>query len=312
VQPTPLARATAGRESPRMVPTAARSDLRHLPAGRLTGSVGRQACRNSKQDEDMKLPDYEYRGLIAEAWDVLRGDTSNWPDRHFYLSAIHKYGQPVLDVGCGTGRLLLDYSQQGIDIDGVDNSPEMLAICQQKAEDLGLKPKLYEQYVEQLDIPRKYQTILIPSSSLQLIIEPEAVAQAMKRLYDHLLPGGLLIASLMTLWKEGEPLESQGEETGIREHDGATFRRVFRSRFDPDNECEHTEDLYQKIIGDQVVREELHQRSPATRSYNQVQGKKLFERIGFKNIQLFSEFTFDPVKPEDRLFVIIGQKLSAE
>jgi ubiquinone/menaquinone biosynthesis C-methylase UbiE len=260
----------------------------------------------------MKLPDYEYRGLIAEAWDVLRGDTSNWPDRHFYLSAIHKYGQPVLDVGCGTGRLLLDYSQQGIDIDGVDNSPEMLAICQQKAEDLGLKPKLYEQYVEQLDIPRKYQTILIPSSSLQLIIEPEAVAQAMKRLYDHLLPGGLLIASLMTLWKEGEPLESQGEETGIREHDGATFRRVFRSRFDPDNECEHTEDLYQKIIGDQVVREELHQRSPATRSYNQVQGKKLFERIGFKNIQLFSEFTFDPVKPEDRLFVIIGQKLSAE
>jgi ubiquinone/menaquinone biosynthesis C-methylase UbiE len=260
----------------------------------------------------MKLPEYEYKGLMAEAWDVLRGDTSNWSDRHFFLAAIQKYGQPVLDVGCGTGRLLLDYLQQGIDIDGVDNSSEMLAICQRKAEDAKLKPKLYEQYVEEMEIPRKYQTILIPSSSLQLIIEPESVEEAMKRLHDHLLPGGVLVASIMTLWKEGEPLESQGEKTALRAEDGAKFRRVVRSRFDPTSECEHTEDLYQKIIGDTVIAEELHQRSPATRSYSQSQVKELFERVGFQNIQLFSEFTFDVVKPEDSLFTIIGQKPHSE
>ncbi|HJS17684.1 MAG TPA: class I SAM-dependent methyltransferase [Anaerolineales bacterium] len=260
----------------------------------------------------MNLPEYEYKGLMAEAWDVLRGDTSNWPDRYFYLAAIQKYGQPVLDIGCGTGRLLLDYLQQGIDVDGVDNSPEMLAICQGKAEDLKLKPKLYEQYVEKLDIPRKYQTILIPSSSLQLIIEPESVEEAMKRLYGHLLPGGVLVASIMTLWKDGEPLESKGEKTAVREEDGVTFRRVVRSRFDPTSECEHTQDLYQKIMGDKVLMEELHQRSPATRSYSQSQVKELFERVGFQNLQLFSEFTFNAVKPEDSLFVIIGQKPSSE
>jgi ubiquinone/menaquinone biosynthesis C-methylase UbiE len=256
----------------------------------------------------MKLPEYEYKGLMAEAWDVLRGDTSNWADRHFYLAAVQKYGQPVLDVGCATGRLLLDYLQQGIDIDGVDNSPEMLAICQRKAADLRLKPRLYEQYVEKLEIPRKYQTILIPSSSLQLIIEPEAVEQALKRLHNHLLPGGVVVASIMTLWKDGEPLESEGEKTAVREEDGARFRRVVHSRFDPTIECEHTEDLYQKIVGDKVIAEELHQRSPATRSYSQSQIKELFERVGFQNIQLFSEFTFDAVKPEDSLFTIIGQK----
>src|SRR5688500_19766033 len=98
----------------------------------------------------MKLPEYEYKGLMAEAWDVLREDTSNWADRHLYHATIEKYGQPVLDVGCGTGRLLLDYLQQGIDIDGVDNSPEMLAICQRKAANLRLKPRLYEQYLEKL------------------------------------------------------------------------------------------------------------------------------------------------------------------
>jgi ubiquinone/menaquinone biosynthesis C-methylase UbiE len=246
--------------------------------------------------------------LIAEAWDVLRGDTSNWSDRHFYLAAIQKYGQPVLDIGCGTGRLLLDYLQQGIDIDGVDNSPEMLAICKRKAEDLRLQPKLYEQYVEKLEIPRKYQTILIPSSSLQLLIEPELVEQGMKRLYDHLLPGGMLVASIMTLWKDGEPLASEWETSAVREEDGTKFRKVSRSRFDPSSECEHTEDLYQKIIGDTVVMEELHQRSPATRSYRQSQARELFERVGFQNIQLFHEFTFDAVRPEDHLFVIVGQK----
>ncbi len=260
----------------------------------------------------MKPPEYEYKGLMAEAWDVLRGDTSNWADRHFYLEIIQKYGDPVLDVGCGTGRLLLDYLQQGIDIDGVDNSPEMLAICQHKADKLQLAPKLYEQYLEDLKLPRKYKVILIPSSSLQLIVNPESIEQVMGHLYKHLLPNGLLVASMMTLWREGEPLYSEWEKTAVREADGVTFRRVARSWFDPVNECERTEDLYQKIVDDKVIMEELHQRSPATRSYSHSQAQELFEKAGFHNIKLFSEFTFDAIKPEDRLFTIIGQKISAQ
>lgn len=114
----------------------------------------------------MTLPDYEYKGLMAQAWDVLRGDTSRWADRFFYLDVIKIYGQPVLDVGCGTGRLLLDYRAQGIDVDGVDNSPEMLAICRRKASAQDLAVTTYEQYMETLDLPRRYRTIVIPSSSL--------------------------------------------------------------------------------------------------------------------------------------------------
>jgi len=60
----------------------------------------------------MTLPDYEYKGLMAGSWDVIRGDTSKSPDRGFYLGLIKTFGQPVLDVGCGTGRLLLDYSRK--------------------------------------------------------------------------------------------------------------------------------------------------------------------------------------------------------
>ncbi len=254
-------------------------------------------------------PTYEYRGLMAQAWDVLRGDTSKWADRFMFLDLIVQNGQPVLDVGCGTGRLLVDFAGQGIDIDGVDNSPEMLALCRQKAASLGLpEPRLYEQYMETLALPRKYRTILVPSSSLQLVIEPEKVSRAMARLAAHLEPGGLLAAPIMTLWNEGDPLEGEFERSAVRESDGVLFRRVARWRYDPAVECEHTEDLYQMIVDGKVVAEEQHSRSPATRSYTQAQARNLFEQAGLVDVHLYSEFTFDPACPEDTLFTVVGAK----
>lgn len=253
-------------------------------------------------------PDYEYRGLIAQAWDVLRGDTSGWADRSFYRQIIERYGQPVLDIGCGTGRLLLDYLAQGVEVEGVDNSPEMLALCRQKAAALGLAPVLYEQPMESLALPRQYRTILIPSSSLQLVTEPALAARALEHIYRHLLPGGVVAASVMTLWQSGDPLESEWERTAVRAEDGATFRHVGRCRYEPANECEHTEDLYQMSVAGQVLTEELHRRSPATRSYTPAQARALFESAGFSTVELYSQFTFEPVKPADSLFTVIAQK----
>ena len=254
------------------------------------------------------LPEHEYQGLLAQTWDLFRGDTSNWPDRFFFLDLIERFGQPVLDVGCGTGRLLLDYLQRGVDIDGVDNSPDMLALCRQKAKALNLKPTLYEQYLETLFLPRQYSTILIQSSTLQLIIEPALVKESLDRLYAHLLPGGTVVSPIMTLWETGEPLTTETEKTAVREEDGAKFRRVARSRFEPESECEHTEDRYQLIVADQVVAEEVHRRSPATRLYNQAQARKLFESAGFNPVNLYSEFSFEPVKADDTLFTVVAQK----
>src|SRR6185436_17912151 len=157
----------------------------------------------------MATPNYEYYGLMAEFWDLFRGDTSTWEDRFFYLDAVKKYGQPVLDVGCGTGRILLDFMGQGIDIDGVDNSPDMLGLCKEKAEKLNLKPTIYQQEMDKLELPRKYQTILVPSSTFQLLLDPALPPKTMNRFYEQLLSGGVLVMPFMTLWITGRPLEDE-------------------------------------------------------------------------------------------------------
>jgi ubiquinone/menaquinone biosynthesis C-methylase UbiE len=255
--------------------------------------------------------EYEYHGLMAETWDLFRGDTSEWEDRFFLLECIEKFGQPVLDVGCGTGRLTLDYLAQGIDIDGVDNSPEMLEICRQKAQAQGLSPQIYEQWMETLVLPRQYRTILVPSSSFQLLLDEEKARQAMERFYAHLLPGGALVMPFMLLWKPGDPLETGAWELSAektRPSDGALFRKWSRARYDLEAQLEHTEDRYQKLVHGHVVLEEYHLRTPATRWYTQAQAAELYRKAGFKQVDVLHGFSLEPVLAEDTLFTVVGIK----
>jgi SAM-dependent methyltransferase len=254
------------------------------------------------------IPSYEYYGMMAEFWDLFRGDTSTWDDRFFYLDVVRKYGQPVLDVGCGTGRILLDFIQQGIDIDGVDNSPDMLTRLQEKAETLNLQPTVYQQEMHKLSLPRKYQTILVPSSSFQLLLDASLPPLAMNCFFEHLLPGGLLAMPFMTLWKQDDPLESEFTREALRPKDGATIRRWSHTRFDPQTDFEHTIDRYEILRDGNVIASEEHHQSPATRSYTQEQAVALYQQAGFEDIQVFHEFTVEPVKPEDTTFCVLGFK----
>lgn len=258
----------------------------------------------------MSEPEYEYHSMMAQTWDLFRGDTSNWDDRFFYLDIIHESGQPVLDVGCGTGRLLLDYLSQGMDIDGLDNSPEMLSLCRQKAQAMNLTPSLFESTMETMCLPRHYQTIIVPSSTFQLILDPLLAQEAMLRLFTHLLPGGTLAMPFMLLWKRGEPLESPWRLTGekIRPEDGATIRRWSFSRYEPETQLEHTEDRYEVIKDGIILSNEHHARSPATREYSQRKAQDLYAKSGFVEICIDKEFARLAASAEDELFVITGKK----
>ena len=254
---------------------------------------------------------YEYRGAMAQFWDLLRGDTSKWEDRPFYGQIIAESGQPVLDVGCGTGRLLLDYMQQGIDIDGVDNSPEMLALCRQKAQQLGLQPTLYQQGMETLALPRTYRTILVPSSSFQLVIEPTAASTALHHFFQHLAPGGTLVMAFLSYYMADEQrpmITGEWQQEVTRPGDGAIVRRWSRSTIDRVKQLEHTEDRYDVIVNGEVVASEALSRSPATRIYTQDQVVKLYESAGFTNLRVTGGFTLQPATATDAVFTVLGTK----
>jgi ubiquinone/menaquinone biosynthesis C-methylase UbiE len=258
----------------------------------------------------MEQTDYAYSGLIASTWDLHRDTSARWEDSEFFLQVVRRYGEPVLDVGCGSGRVLLDYMAQGIDVDGVDNSPELLAIGREKAAALGFAPNLYQQPMQKLALPRSYRTILVPSSSFQLLTDAAEAAEAMRRFYAHLQPGGALVMSFGWDWVEGEP-----DDTGwqlhfekVRPEDGAIVRSWIHSWAEPVQRYWHTAQRFEVEKDGVVIQQEEHLQSPEVRWYSQAQAVQVYRDAGFGEVHVYSGFTWEPARPEDRLYCVLGVK----
>jgi SAM-dependent methyltransferase len=189
-----------------------------------------------------------YRGLVAEYWDLLRGDTSKWSSRPYFLALIRQSGEPALDVACGTGRLLLDYMKEGVDIDGVDISPEMIGGARENARIAGLEPSLHTQAMQSLDLPRRYRTIIVPSSSFLHLTDRQEAILALRCFQAHLTPGGLLAMSMRIMDASRTDIDWTLEAEAVRPADGALVRRWFRCRYEPDRRLQHTEDRYEVLI----------------------------------------------------------------
>ena len=99
----------------------------------------------------------------------------------------------VLEPMCGTGLKLIPMLEAGAEGDGLDASPFMLAICREKCEARGLDCTLYEQFLEQVALPRRYGFIFIPDRSFGHIHDKTQAAECLRRMYDHLVPGGWLV-----------------------------------------------------------------------------------------------------------------------
>jgi len=254
--------------------------------------------------------DPEYRGLMASAWDLLRGDTTEWPDRALYRRLILEDGQPALDVGCGTGRLLLEFLSEGLDVEGLDVAPEMLELCRTKAAAAGLEPVLHLQGIEELDLERRYRTILVPSSSFQLVTDPAAAREALRRMHEHLLPGGRLAMSFMVFWREGRPQERDWHLAGeaTRPEDGLRVRRWCRWIMDAESRLQDTWDRYEVLEGETVVQSEEHERQPAARWYSLDEALELYREAGFEGAHALRGFTDDPADEGDDLFTAIGTR----
>jgi SAM-dependent methyltransferase len=111
-------------------------------------------------------PQTWHYGLVAHWWAEF--NRASPEELAFYQAIIEQDGQPALDLACGTGRLLLPLLQVGLDVDGCDLSPDMLAQCRQQGARDGLTPTLYQQTMHALELPRPYRTIYISISATPL------------------------------------------------------------------------------------------------------------------------------------------------
>ena len=256
------------------------------------------------------MEDLEYTGLMALAWDPLRGDTSAWEDRALFLALIEELGQPVLDVGCGTGRLLLDYLPLGIDIDGLEISPDMLDILRSKATAaaLDVHGRIHQGAMETFDAPRRYQVVLVPSSSFQLLTDPVDATRAMARFHEWLLPGGTLVMPWIDIPQD---YPDGGEDVFQRERtlaDGAIIRRSYRAWYDASTGLEHTDDRYELVRDGVVVAQERKLRSPAVRQYDRDAIRALHAAAGFVDLRFLSEFTREPARSDDRIVTTLARR----
>jgi SAM-dependent methyltransferase len=135
-------------------------------------------------------PQTWHYGLVAQWWAEFNVATPT--ELAFYQGCIARFGQPALDLACGTGRLLIPLLQAGLDVDGCDLSADMLAYCRTKAAQARLAPQLYAQAMHALDLPRQYRTIYI-CDSFDIGGQRQQDAEALRRCYQALAPGGALV-----------------------------------------------------------------------------------------------------------------------
>jgi SAM-dependent methyltransferase len=131
-----------------------------------------------------------YQSLEAKLHDAFWEAEGPPAELPLLRSFLRDHPGPSLEVGCGSGRLLLPLLAEGFEIEGLDNAPEMLALCREQTAES--TPALHLGDLS-TPFPRSYQSLLVPAFTLQLCQDPIV---ALNNLKDHLLPGGALYLTL--------------------------------------------------------------------------------------------------------------------
>jgi SAM-dependent methyltransferase len=137
-----------------------------------------------------------YGNLATEVYDIDKPIGHSFGDVEFYLERLRSCAGWVLEPAVGTGRVLITLLEAGLTVEGVDNSPEMLAVCRARCAERGLDPVLYESNMSSLSLTRRYEAIIVPAGSFLLIERREESLGALRRFCEHLTPGGRLILDI--------------------------------------------------------------------------------------------------------------------
>jgi len=175
---------------------------------------------------------YDHHAELAGLYDALPLYNAR-RDVEFYVELCRRAGREsgdVLELGCGTGRVLIPAAEAGARMTGLDNSKGMLARCRAKAS--ALPVTLVEADMTRFALGRTFRLAIIPFRPLQHLIAVEEQLRCLECVREHLEPGGRLVFDVFhpnLAMLVAPASDAEFEDTPeVRLPDGRTLRRAFR------------------------------------------------------------------------------------
>ena len=237
-----------------------------------------------------------YGDVWADLYDRVHTLKEDIP---FWVREAKSSGGPVLELGCGTGRVTIPVAQAGVPITGVDNSSAMLSKARARARKLGLaKEMLKFQLGDMRDfrLGRKFPLVIIPFRSFQLLLSVADQRQALENIKRHLTPEGRLMIDLFVPDQERLIRESTSPVFRREIADGATGRRLRISE-------QNQHDPLGQIINARTILEELDVEGRRANRWDvayqlrylyRFEAMHLLEAAGYYVLELYGDFNRRP------------------
>ena len=243
----------------------------------------------------------DYEELMAQTYDaqyaVIRDPSA---DRQFYAGLAAETGGPVLELGCGTGRVLLPIAATGVPCVGVDPSAQMLRVFRSK--DIPPNLELVQGAMQTLALGRRdFGLAFSAFRAFQHLLTVDHQLEALTRIREHLRPGGWLALDVyepdlarMALVEEGETEQPPFEQGGRR------VRRSFRVRRDHRTQVADLVFSYRDLETGEVLGEER----VSMRWTYRYELEHLLVRAGFAPFRWSSDFEGGPYEARGDIVVV--------
>jgi SAM-dependent methyltransferase len=154
----------------------------------------------------------------AVAWhDVECGSYD--ADLPLWRELAEEHGDPVLDLGCGTGRVALDLAARGHDVTALDVDADLVAELGRRAREGGQRVKTVVADASSFALDRSFALVIAPMQVAQLL-GPDDRLSMLERVRVALAPGGLLAVALADPFEAVPPGQALMPLPDMREVDG--------------------------------------------------------------------------------------------